>query len=318
MKASNFFDFSVDTKHCIQVEAEVTNPEVKICASRFAHNMSSVRSLLLLPKNLFAIGGYGTERIYAQTMAKILSMLQSRLEGKGADDEFMDKWQGYLADAIAEGGDQRFEPMAREFVSITLEGIDSARDSFRVLMFSAISSSWTSFEFLAKDIWISALNNHPIPLGQQAIGELSSDISKEGISRKHIEVGLAARYGFDLRGRLGTILSEKYDFTGVNGIAKAYKDAFGPEQALIELFAELGLKHLEATRHAIVHNAGRVDERYRFVTGSSIADGAYIDFNVVDMSELINAATGVGCDLIEYVDAWFRMNRSEESRNSTA
>lgn len=318
MDVSNFFDFNIDYKSCEQVETDVSNSEVKKCASIFSQNIKSVNSLLLMPKVIFVTGGMGTENIYTHTIAQIMSMLQSRWEQRGTDDEFLEKWKEEMRKIISEKGDQRFESMARDYISVTLAEIDSARDSFRVLMFSAISSSWTSFECLAKDLWISALDACPIPLGQSTIAELNSDVSKEGVSRKHIEVGLAARYGFDLRNCLGTILSEKYDFSGVKGIIKAYKDAFGSEQGLVAPLTEPKLKHLEATRHLIVHNAGRVDEKYRSITGSTIPVSDFLDFNVDSMSELINTSIRVGCHLIEYVDEWFRINTSQQSESTTA
>ncbi len=44
--------------------------------------------------------------------------------------------------------------------------------SMQVLYSAAISASWTAFECLAADLWVSALNEHPLPLAQSALGSL--------------------------------------------------------------------------------------------------------------------------------------------------
>ncbi len=118
--------------------------------------------------------------------------------------------------------------------------------SMQVLYSAAISASWTAFECLAADLWAASLNEYPQPLAQAALGSLDPQDTGE-LTGKQISVGLAARYGFDLRHCLGTLLKPKFDFTSVKGIQKAYK-VFVPSDGFVQrIFAEVLLSELEAT-----------------------------------------------------------------------
>jgi hypothetical protein len=63
-------------------------------------------------------------------------------------------------------------------------------------------------------------------------------------------VGLLAKHDFDLRGKIGTILAEKYDFTGVEGMRQAYSAAFGKRATIEAAFSSDRLLELEAVRHS--------------------------------------------------------------------
>jgi hypothetical protein len=97
----------------------------------------------------------------------------------------------------------------------------------RAILLAALTTAWTASECLAADAWENVLNENPSfrVSALRAEGEL--DGALEGLDRKSISVGPVAKYGFDLRKSMGSLLRRKFDFTSVRGIAKAYDAAFG-------------------------------------------------------------------------------------------
>jgi hypothetical protein len=117
-------------------------------------------------------------------------------------------------------------------------------------------------------------------------------------------VGLAARHGFDLRHCLGTVLKSKFDFTSVSGIQKAYK-VFVPNDEFIErLLADPELGELEATRHVIVHRAGKVDEEYRRRTKSKLPVGTVASFSREQSAWFCHKSAYAGAGLLSFVNDW--------------
>ena len=93
-------------------------------------------------------------------------------------------------------------------------------------------------------------------------------------------VGLAAKYNFDLRNCLGTILKPKFDFTSIAGIKKAFTVAFkGSDQIaqLQRILSDPVLWELEVTRNLIVHRAGIVDEEYNKLLSADLPLGKSLE-----------------------------------------
>lgn len=115
-------------------------------------------------------------------------------------------------------------------------------------------------------------------------------------------IGLLARYGFDVRDKLGTILAGRFDFTSYSGIRTAYSSAFGNDGELRIIFGDSLPATLEAMRHVIVHRAGYVDAVYARRTGQKVSTGSILQIPGEQFSELVKATGKVGCGLALYVD----------------
>jgi hypothetical protein len=149
---------------------------------------------------------------------------------------------------------------------------------------------------------VAALNSNAVPLAQRAFNAISEE--SHGISSKQIAVGLAAKYSFDLRNCLGTILQPKFDFTGVSGIKKAYKAVFSESESLLDALDELRLNELEATRHLIVHRAGIVDEEYSNRISGALPVGAPLELDEKKVREFVELASLAGGAILVSVDRW--------------
>lgn len=140
------------------------------------------------------------------------------------------------------------------------EKSEEIRSCFNNIGLNALVNSWTLFEAFSKDIWVNILNNNPQFLNQKIINtKVEND---NGANSKTIPLNILSKYNYDVSRHLGEILSIKYDFTGVEGLKKAFKDLLNLEDKEISFFNDLKINQLEICRHIIVHNAGLIDSRY--------------------------------------------------------
>jgi hypothetical protein len=150
------------------------------------------------------------------------------------------------------------------------------QDAFRGLVLSMVSGLWTSFEVLATDLWVTAVNAYPDVYAGRCLARAERGQDSEDFDGKQVSVRLLSKYGFDLRQKLGEILRPKFDFTCLSGQSHAFTAAFGRADELESIFADVNLNELEATRHVIVHRAGVADEEFIRRSGSPIPLGVKI------------------------------------------
>jgi hypothetical protein len=182
-------------------------------------------------------------------------------------------------------------------------------EALRLIRHMTLLLSWTSFECVACDSWEAAVNVRPLMLGHPAFANLPEDSEDiAGLETKSVSIGLLAKHGFDIRGKLGTLLKSKFDFTGVSGIRKAYAAAFGNKLPLNKVLGDENLSGLEAVRHAIVHRAGIADELYLKRTHSTVALGTRIEVDDKMKEAFVSASVNAGCSLLEHIDKYLMTN----------
>lgn len=136
---------------------------------------------------------------------------------------------------------------------------EEIRAVFNNIGLNALVNSWTLFEAFIKDIWINSLNANPKLLSTKIINAKGDN---ENNGSKMISLNLLSKYDYDISSHLGEVLANKYDFTGVDGIKKSFKDLLNLSDEEIDFFSSTKINQLEICRHIIVHNAAIIDNKY--------------------------------------------------------
>ncbi len=306
MDDSFYSKISLNTKQAEDLEKTVKSTELLEIAQRFAKNINDADILLRLPVIMLAT----SEIVNLKTMIS-LQVLSERENLKDLDTS-------------ASARDQIEREINRRYANRQAEPFDTAlkrasslfkEDSFTaaviLLIHSVLTSTWTAFECLSNDTWITMVNIHPLPLAHGAMLVPSESDAIDGLTNKSISLGLLAKYRFDLHDRMGTLLAPKFDFTGVSGTRTAFFYAFGKTPALEAILSDQDLANLEATRHMLVHRAGIIDEEYRRRTSSNEALGETFQPDADAFSELFNAAITAGCGLLGFTDSWLQDHRPQ-------
>jgi hypothetical protein len=176
--------------------------------------------------------------------------------------------------------------------------------AMRVLKMSVVSGCWTALECVATDCWIAGLNACPTQLAQRVLASTPHESDGSEISSKQISLGLAAKYGFDLQHRLGTILKSKFDFTSISGIRRAYNAAFkgwGPIDKLNSLMSRPLFRELELTRNLIVHRGGLVDAEYNSLMSTDFPLDKPLEVSDKKADDFTNQVAVAGSAILHFV-----------------
>lgn len=176
---------------------------------------------------------------------------------------------------------------------------------FEGVLLAYLVQAHTAFETFAGDLWEAAVNIHP-----QVLAELKG--SKSPQDSKTIKLDVLQRHGYDLTGKMGTILRDggKVQFDSLRGIREAYSLAFGADcDAIIKPLQHESLTITAALRNVIVHRAGIADADYVNQTnGKALApqasrgESVFIDGGT--LSNLLGAAYPHVIAMFEAVDDW--------------
>ncbi len=318
MIISNRGDHGINCEEAEQTASAIQSPDLRPIAEMLYRNSYNLMCLLCLPDMLLVTGTRNTR--HASLSARAFIRVRTKMgrpnseQDRVAFNSEVDAEVKRLTEE-AEKEDKVFDETQRLFADLLKTR--EVHEAVRVLLYALTSSAWAVFECAAKDSWIAALNCRPLQLAQPTLMELPKEPTVAGITGKQIEVGLLARYGFDLRDKLGTLLAPKFDFTSVSGMQFAFAAAFQGVPDIEQLLTDPKLSILEATRHLIVHRAGVIDEEYRRRTKELAATGQQLLISDVRATELANSAVSGGCKLLRAVDAWLIANPTITRDQST-
>ncbi len=297
-------DWGFDVSSLRECVTSIRSTVLLPAASAFATNFENIDSLQMMP---FMIAADGIKRFYftlkyvrtgidqvvsALKGGQVPSALSVDLADTKARIREADKlFRSFLQQ---EGGLEEFASQIDSSLSDLVQQ-EVFQTSIRVLLTSSTTLIWTAFECLARDLWVSSLNTGNTILAQTAF---------RSVGAKNIQVGLIARYGFDLRNHLGSLLSSKVKFSDVSGIHKAYVAAYENPDTFGAIFDRDELRFLEKCRHLIAHRAGIIDEKFKKETSSVQEVGEVLVLDANKVSGFAASAIDTGVKLLRFVDSW--------------
>jgi len=170
--------------------------------------------------------------------------------------------------------------------------INSVKYGIESVLTSVLVGAWTTFEVLSGDLWTETVNQFPI-LGVRALDadplEGDSDSVKERKAGKTVSV-VAQKVldpKFDLKQKMGDVLSDAFPMTKFSLVVHAYKAVFR-DDALCEIIRHRDIRTLSAARNVLVHNAGNADEDF---CNKVKTDPRFSKFKVGERIELSSATT---------------------------
>lgn len=280
--------------------------EIKEIAMIFARRASEVLHLLSLPLSLLTLGVHRANHVEFQARAMLKTHGMAGWPNSDPAKAEINAQISRMSKEESPGKNPVDE--ADRLLANLLEDRELVEPPVRALLYSGCVSCWSLFECAMRDAWVAAINSRPLRLAQAAIASQTDDPEIEGISGKYVSVGLLAKHSFDLRGCLGTLLVQKFDFTGVSGIRKAFRAAFGNKPNFDQFLSDNRLSRLEATRHLIVHRAGLVDDEYIRRTQDAMIKGIQLPLTTSIITELANVAVVSGSDILLELDSWLVEN----------
>lgn len=288
-----FDDFTCnwDSNELRESVSRVSTPVVTNPATAFLSNVEAVDALQMLP---WMVAGEGA-RLFYWTLKYVGSPGGSK-EGRIATANTN------LREHMKKNG--KIEEFA-EVIDRTLKGamqIESVQHGLQILLRSMVTLMWGAFECLARDLWVALLNDSTTRVKHKALESLDTNGLVDGITSKQIQVGLLARYDFDISRKVGTLLVSKFKFSNVAGMKDAYDAAFGTTPPLHSVFDSTELVILEKYRHLILHKASKIDQKFKDEMACEQDVGEELIADSKTVASLIQNAISAGTQLIVLAD----------------
>lgn len=292
----------IELKEAKEAYEDFNNDIVKIIGDSFLKNFDNISSTSCLPWTLLA----ESQISYYYNKFLTIEVIKDSGSTEGLTEEQKNELQSKRNASIYkriqdEITYERIVDEAHDRLEYLTKSHKEVEGGLDVLKLNTLANSWTAFETLSKDLWVSVVNKYPKQFSRNSIQAIKNK-DEVDISGKSISIGLLSKYDFNLSACMGTILSDKLDFTSASGIAKAYKLIFN-ESEDIEHFNFDALTELEIIRHVIVHNAGFVDRS--FLNRSKNLNyklGERINLSYDECSALCNAALKTGITILSSID----------------
>jgi hypothetical protein len=277
--------------------------QIQRVANTFIDNADIVERLIALPLTLLTVGESKRNQLVFHTEQLILQYAQLKASGFSGeayakvDNEAKRRYEEVTAQ------DPSFDAVkSAQTLLGDMTNLDIIRRPLQALLYTSAVYVWSALECALKDAWTEAVNFLPLLFGHRSLLHIPTEATPDGITSKQVSVGLLAKHGFDLRDKLGTILAEKYDFTGAEGVRNAYAAAFGKEQAVEAVLSAIPLRRLEAIRHLIAHRAGLVDSEFLRRTGETHPIGMPLPLDMKTFGELFDVASNTAITVLKFVD----------------
>jgi len=243
---------------------------------------------------------------------------EDALQATGSEEfviQYHTKLRTYFALLNQNGIETHFDAMWRKMCNL-VEHVSMDPDEviagpgIDALYFSMVLNSYAAFETLASDMWVAVLNWKP---------SLYDRFVKSEDTK--VTVGDMAKFGFDLRTRMGDFLRETNtsSFGSLNAIKRSYMSVFG--QPIEAAFTGHHINRTEKTRHLIAHRAGLIDNAFiedskKWNDFGPFIEGDYLRLHGSQVRNLVDACVKTAVDLIKAVDEWISRNEKPPRTNA--
>jgi hypothetical protein len=155
-----------------------------------------------------------------------------------------------------------------------------AEEPIDILLKHIVIQSWTSFEALAEDLIMDAIDAHP---------SLFASVQKE-----------------------------KLHFSSRDRIRAAYESSFTDDDAsILSLINDQSIDALSVVRNLLIHSAGAVDKkflaeaaRYQTLTKfRALNIGESIQLDGINVRILVDGIVKNGCQLVRSIDCWIKAHK---------
>lgn len=288
-----------------KLESQLETPEFVELAKVFAIDTNRVRAFYELPLQLiFWSATIGKVKLLGRHAAGIHPEDDSRDREDHVSQSILDAYNRSVSnpdsDKVLAFSSDILGSMVGDDNGVT---IDAARQGVEASFAAMIMSAYATFETLAADLWIAAVNRHV---------SLAKNWAEQNPNKQFNMVDLYSRGG-DLSKSSGTALHQtrKVTFESLKEIRGAYSHAFKSE--LDSAFDTVPyISAAEKIRHLFAHRGGLIDSKFRnemsdFEESRAMVIGDRLRLTGDITGTLISACVECGVELLISADRWSKM-----------
>jgi hypothetical protein len=284
------------------LEGNLRTPEFVQLAKPFIASVNRVRSFFELPLQLIFWSGIVSQvKLLGRYHAGVHPEDDSR-DAEGAVQRSISETYERLVrnpdpDKILAFSSNALGSMIGDTGGLT---IDYACQGVEAAFAAIITTAYATFETLASDLWICAVNRHT----------LLADNWTEKNKEKQLTMKDISGHGYDLSKTMGTLLhlTGKISFQSLKEIRTAYSQAFKAEfDSVFEGTPDL--VRAEKIRHLFSHRGGLIDRKFKdemsdFDDCKNMVIAERLRLTGPVTGKLFNACVSSGTALLVSVDKW--------------
>lgn len=266
-------------------------------ATVFLRNFEKIRCIHMMP---YHVAADGVAQLF-QTAKYVEAALRSPKRGPEAVQEntaaARKLFEDFLRhensrDELALGIDHTIQQLMRR---------PDFREAIQMLFFVSVPLLWTAFETVVRNTWVALVNRADSRTVQRIFNFSAESESDPRTTGRGVSIGMLAKFDFDLRGKFGLVLQDKFHFSSLSGMLRAYRAV--SENFPRNVFETKELKRAEQLRHLIVHNAGIIDEQHKKISGALQSIGEEVDLTDEDVSSFGCAVLLAGTATLEFANS---------------
>ena len=198
-------------------------------------------------------------------------------------------------------------------------GKPETEEAIDAILGGMVIAAWTAFETMASDLWVAALNAHPVKLAALSgtwhkpekfeADELTED-EEDQKQDKTVKLQDLQMNGYDLSKKMGSVHKYRFKWGVLEGIRRAYGAAFSNHYDEIKSAIEdHSIDALAAARNVLVHKAGVVDGKFKkkhrnWPAFAGLEPETVLQLDGVAVRDLLGASLGSAIKLMNAVDIW--------------
>jgi hypothetical protein len=266
-------------------------------AEAFRSNLTSVSSTVSMP---FALASAGVHQQHFQRIhiAERIRTLRPGESGSEGDRQLDDKAYRIASERMQEfrSSSRGEQVIIRDICHFLIESLGHGLEAAaQELLHQGVVLLWSALEVLSRDTFEVHLNDDP-NLAQRLV---SDPTTRKRFEADRFPLETLIEHGFDLTGKVGSVLVAKQDFSDLVTIKAVFKVLFPASVDLARALAEPGLWLLGQQRHLIVHRRGVVDRAYLDNTGETVSKGSRLVVTPSDFERSLTLVTQTGERLLK-------------------
>jgi hypothetical protein len=166
------------------------------------------------------------------------------------------------------------------------------------LLYQGVVLTWSAFEVLATDLFVTLLNKRP---------HLASILMKDERTKRWFHTKdlprLLEQFSYDFSHHMGDVLVSCHRIDDIDTIRARFDVILPTNIELRTALLDVSLWKLNQKRNLIVHRGGIVDEAYVSNTGENVLPGTALNLSPKDLEFFLNLVRDTGTKLITSVVA---------------
>jgi len=273
----------------LDAAAASLRPEYRPVVEAFRHSLMSTVSTVSMP---FSLASASVEQSHFQRLHTAERIRADDLSTEDQEEAARAKANSRMLDFV-QSQDGR-QALIRDTCLFLLSSLGLGLErAAQELLEQGLALLWSALEVLCRDTFETTLN--AVPAKAKAL--VDDPTTRNRFEAGRLPLDTLLEYGFDLSGKLGTVLVTQQDFSDLRTIKAVYSVLYPRCADLRQALSHRELWILFQRRHLVVHRRCVIDRPYLEATGETLDVGTHLIVTPNDFERALDVVISSGAVL---------------------